>query len=987
MRWKGFRVESHLLLYRGAPALILLISIAVWLVFPLASAVAAPTVPAIPASASCARLAQADPTATNGPNWGATLLPGLGATGGWFGVPVCANSVNQVAPGGANVSCDRTPANFARSGCAPGRATSDGYGLTFQCVELVARFAAWAFGVSPGAWHGDAPYLWLSGNHPTSFRAFANGGTRAPMPGDVLVWGSLDRHGRPWPSGPAGGHVAVVSAVGAGWISFVEENMLGRHGNIPKETTTLTENNGHWTIGPTYGTNGGRALYGWLHSSQNTGHFPRSSAPSAGAPTLPATPSAQPSTSSLAQGVIVTGAGALAEIVWADTHTPYRPETHGQAGAKKGATPEALVESLGAPPGVLLAPNQAPAVVTLPTGERYSFARGQDGRLYAAYTAPNTPGALWQALGAPTGVDLISGATALWDGENVVVGALGSDGALWVRSGPAGMLDSWVSLGRPANTIFQGTPALIRAPGSSAHSAIGSAYTDGTVAWVALALGQDGALYEADWRASGPSTTTPSATPQTSSPSHNQAPGWGAWASVAAPDLTTTSLSGELLALPEIPQTTTPQPASAAPATGTVDALATDANGHLWLLRRATMAQSWQARAISLPDARSTLISAALSPNGPQSRSASGSAALQVYLTDPQANTSQSTTQQAGSHILTGSLSLSSGSASRAPTWKTLGALSSLAPAGAASAATGAPVALSFGPGVSALLTAQGARVTLTGDQTALQFLAPGAKVTSSPSMRDAGTVVLGLLAAPQSFSDAFTASAPDSRWVMLGESSAAARETAGALTLSAPTPSGITVATQGAPSGAFTVTVRVTPDASWRAGTQAGILLALDDWNALTLSMRPDGTVTLCPIASGKALPCNRVTAPTVTTPSPGLYLRISQSGADLMGAASADGVNWTAVGSWRPSWLPSAETSPAGAYAPPVALTDPADLITAPSGDLAAPLVFTSLGLFVENGAPHIILSQQARSSARPGAPARFSDLSVTPSAPAAQ
>src|SRR5579859_2654569 len=257
MRWKSCHLELRLL-YRSLPALVLLlISIGAWLIIPLATASAAPFAPAIPANASCARLTQSDPTATNGAEWGVTILPGFGARGGWFGVPVCANNVNLVAPGGANVSCDRTPANFGATGCAPGSATTDGYGLTFQCVELVARFAAWAFGSSPGAWRGDAPYLWLNGHHPASFSAFANGGTREPVPGDVLVWGTLDRHGRPWPAGPAGGHVAVVSAVGAGWISFVEENMLGQHGNIPEETTTLTESGGHWTIGRTYGTNGG----------------------------------------------------------------------------------------------------------------------------------------------------------------------------------------------------------------------------------------------------------------------------------------------------------------------------------------------------------------------------------------------------------------------------------------------------------------------------------------------------------------------------------------------------------------------------------------------------------------------------------------------------------------------------------------------------------------------------------------------------------
>ena len=169
------------------------------------------------------------------------------------------------------------------------------------------------------------------------------------------------------------------------------------------------------------------------------------------------------------------------------------------------------MESLGAPPGVSLAPNQTPAVVTLPTGERYSFVRGQDGRLYAAYTTPNAPGALWQALGAPPwGAADERGDGAVGWGQ-CVVGALGNDGALWTRSGPAGMLDGWVSLGHPANTTFQGTPALTRAPGSLPSPAPPITLT---VGWLALAIGQDGALYEADWSAAPPPPPTSTATSQ-----------------------------------------------------------------------------------------------------------------------------------------------------------------------------------------------------------------------------------------------------------------------------------------------------------------------------------------------------------------------------------------------------------------------------------------------------------------------------------------
>ncbi len=513
---------------------------------------------------------------------------------------------------------------------------------------------------------------------------------------------------------------------------------------------------------------------------------------------------------------MVTGAGALAQLVWSDTHSSDRPPTSGRTKATGGTPPSALVESLGAPPGVSLAPNQTPAVVTLPTGERYSFVRGQDGRLYAAYTTPNAPGALWQALGAPPGALLTSAATALWDGANVVVGALGSDGALWTRSGPAGMLDGWVSLGHPANITFQGTPALTRAPGSP------------NVGWLALAIGQDGALYETDWSVSASASTgaTSTATPQASSPSPSQTPGWSAWAQVAAPGLTA-SLTGALLVIPEPQPATASQPVNAAPAIGAVDTLATDATGHLWLLRRASMDQPWQARAIPMPDVSATLLSAALTPAASKTRGAAAS--LQVYLAEPQVSASQPTGQPAaqpvGPDILTSALPLNTASASSAPHWASLGATPTRA-SDTATATPGSSVALSLGPNLSALMTAQGAQVSLTGGQAALRLLAPGAKVTpaakaaakSAPLAAGAGAVILGLVAPSDSFSDSFTGSAPDSRWVITDLSSSAAQEAQGALALSAPTPSGRVEAAQGAPDGAFSVTVRVTPNASWRA-------------------------------------------------------------------------------------------------------------------------------------------------------------------------
>ncbi len=1005
MRQESRRLNAFDILLRFTPAIMINLALSVWAISPLATVLAAPFMPALPASASCAQLSRVDPTATNGAKWGATLLPGFGADGGWFGVPVCANSINKVAPGGANLSCDRTPSDFPATGCAPGGATSDGYGLTFQCVELVTRFSAWAFGSSLSSWRGDAQYLWLSGHHPASFSAYPNGGSHMPLPGDILVWGSLDRQGHPWPSGPAGGHVAVVAAVSPGRISFVEENMLVRGDNIPEETTTLTQSGGIWRIGPTYGTNGGRALYGWLHEAGSTGRFKGSGSQPATVITAPSAPSTRPS---LAGGVIVTGAGELAQLVWSDTHTASPSPK--RISANSGNAPHTLVESLGTPPGVTLVPNQTPAVVTLPGGERYTFALGQDGRLYAAYTpgnaAVNEPTAssvLWQALGAPTGRMLTSAATALWDGVNIVVGALGSDGAVWVRSGPPGMLDSWISLGQPSSAKFrgfQGTPVFIRAPGSPATSATSAAPNAGAVEWLALAIGRDGALYENDGSPANASSSTPTASSiatNGATPTPSQVSGWRGWTQTAIPGLTA-PLTGPLLVVPEPQIANSHQHVSAAPAVGAMDALAMDTTSHLWLLRRDTMSQPWQARPIQAPDAGVVLLSATLAPPASGQK---GAATLVVYVTDPQVTASHASAQPVEQGIFTNVLPLTAASASQMNKWELLGFAPPAAPKAALSA-EGAPVALELGSGLRTLLLARGALVTLIGDTAALNQLVPGARsaptqtaiaayhtATSAPSSSGIGTVTLGAIAPASVFSDVFSGSALDPRWLVTGAPPGTVQVEQGALSLSAATSSDRVEIAQGAPSDPFTVSVQVIPDASWRVGmqasgstedsAQAGIRLALDDWNTLTLSVRSDGTVAFCPIAAGKAQTCDTAPAPTTASPSQKITLRLTQVGGKMTGAISVDRVNWTLVGSWSLPWIPSAEAPLLGAYAPPVAPVNMAASGLAPNAYAATPLAFTSLGLFVEGASTHSSSGRQA-TGVTTGASAQFSAITVT-------
>ncbi len=893
-----------------------------------------------PPNASCAQLAAMSPSATNGSEWGKTLLVGFDATRGWFGVPVCANNFNRFMPGGANVSCTRAPSADGTAGCAPGVATSDGYGLTFQCVELVARFAKWAFGDAPSGWRGDAQYQWLDNNHPTDFRAFANGGRVAPTPGDVLVWGSLDSQGNPWPAGPAGGHVAVVESVSPHAITFVEENMIGhRNGetiNIPREQTPLTRTaSGGWLIGPTFGENGGRTLYGWLHSSRNTGRFPHTvgssasspaaSTPVAPVPTSPATMAPGPATvaptftptpvpqvalPSLSQGVVITGGGALAQVVWSDTGSPLHPQPVAPADI---ANIRAVDESMGAPIGVRFPTDQSPAVLSLPTDERYVFARGNDGALYSVYTAPSSPEFYWQFLGAPKGVSLTASISAVWDQSGMAVGALGSDGAFWLRAGPSGNLGDWVSLGAPAHTAFMGTVALADAPHDSSSSA---------GARLALGLGRDGALYESDWSAPGMKTSTASA---------GQAPGWTQWTKAPTQALTT-ALTGGVRIVSE-----------SSASSAALDAISADTTGRLWLLRRASLTQPWTATSAPLPSSDAAIVGAVL-----QSQTSATPPALAVYVASVSSSAAAANIEEATIPL----------GAARSANWR---------PLDSEATSSSQPTAIALGAYGGALLTTTTSGVTLLGAEMLTRGLLPSSQMSGATSGME-----IGQIPAPGSFDDSFTSATVDPRWVMHESAQTPAVESEGALTLWAPQSSpGMADISQAVTSGSFTVTTHIAPGAGWNAANstqpsaEAGIQLALDDAHALSLSFLSDGTVALCPETPGASLPCSKVAAPSGGAAASGVYLRFHVTGTACTGEVSLDGQAWTAVGSWSPSWLPSGVTENIGPYGPPLAPSN----ATATSS-AAHPQPFTSVRLFV---------TRNATISASVATSARFSDFTL--------
>jgi hypothetical protein len=203
--------------------------------------------------------------------------------------------------------------------------------------------------------------LWLPANHPADLVRYPNGSTQAPVRGDIVVWGSLDSQGRPWPAGPNGahgGHTAVVAAVTDGYVVTAEQNVKWGTQDHPTDRLALTQVGNQWILSgsqthvtqlPTYrwpSTMGdSRATYGWLHSVRNTGHFPSPSrAVSVPAPGTGTSVPQQPSGGlpSLAASTVITSNGELADLVWT-TSDYFAPRTSGDV-------PHAAVRSLGAPP-------------------------------------------------------------------------------------------------------------------------------------------------------------------------------------------------------------------------------------------------------------------------------------------------------------------------------------------------------------------------------------------------------------------------------------------------------------------------------------------------------------------------------------------------------------------------------------------------------------------------------------------------------------
>lgn len=853
----------------------------------------------VPSGASCAALSHADPTATNGKDWGRTIMPGHNASGGWFGVDVCSNGTNTVAPNGSNVSCDSVPSNWKSTGCAPGHPSNDGYGWTFQCVELVVRFSAWAFGDSPGAWGrsgwGNAPDLWLPVNHPSDFVMYPNGSSQAPVPGDILVWGSVDSAGRPWPAGPDGahgGHIAVVAAVRNGMVITAEQNVKWGSEDHPSDTLALTHVGSRWILSgstqhetalPTYRwrrTMGlSRATYGWLHSTHKGGVKPVStptpthSSASTPQPSANTTPNQAPGgLPTLAPAAVVTSSGTLADLVWS-TSGPF----NGQAPVD---APRADVRSLGAPPQSRLIVGQDPATVALPDGRRYIYVVGTDGNLYVARTAPHTLGVYWFAHGAPDGVTLQPSLSATTFAGGMAVAALGSDGNLWWRAGPIGQPGGWLPLGRPDGVTLAGSFAIAGMPGTGAP--------------LVLASGADGVLYERVWQAplynNDGSVALPAAWSKWYTP-HAQPAGLH----FAGRMLVVPELAGEHNVVGSWPDTP-------------LDVLALDTSKHLWMLRL-TATSGWSAQSIALPSNGKPL--SALLAGVSVAVAAPTSTSKQAASTPPAASLLHLYIRADGATYLSViAIPTQKGAATPAPIWKQLPAI----PANVALSAGG--VALALAPETSVLVTASGQIILAGGTRDGKGILTPQQAPSNTPAAgTGAGTgsadattatapdpwLALGTATTTPTFDDTLSATTLDSRWQIVGANTHITSSADGTRL----TPAGGSMAAllQSAQSGDAQVTVRLVMPDRTSGDVKAGLVLYLDDGDWVMLLLDGAGHVSLCPAAWQVTFPCQTKQV-TATAAHQGVWLRIVRQSMTFGGSFSLDGASWQAIGQWIPTY-----------------------------------------------------------------------------------
>jgi len=141
-------------------------------------------------------------------------------------------------------------------GCA-GRGT---YGLQFQCVEYIKRFAGEALNLNSRNWSGNAVDFFSDTSiAQTGLVRHRNGEAQTPPePGDILVFGPTNTN--------QFGHIAVVHEVTDSTIRVIEQNW-------PPDVApvlSLTHQPSGYRVGPRVGRISTYTTLGWLRAASTT---------------------------------------------------------------------------------------------------------------------------------------------------------------------------------------------------------------------------------------------------------------------------------------------------------------------------------------------------------------------------------------------------------------------------------------------------------------------------------------------------------------------------------------------------------------------------------------------------------------------------------------------------------------------------------------------------------------------------------------------
>lgn len=210
---------------------------------------------------------------------------------GLDGTPTPFSGASQIP--GSTAFAFTTPLNYSVAPCqtATGNeinsANWDGYGNPFQCVELILRYTALRYGITPTDWitAGAGNAYTLYAHHPPQFTAtpyFASGNGSIPHAGDIMLWNQDAA------MGDTAGHVAIVTAVDTlhKTITVMDENAFFQGMHTSKRVFGYYYEAGiGYTIDNFYDAYGGASgaylgwdyiypqdhsqdtLMGWLHST------------------------------------------------------------------------------------------------------------------------------------------------------------------------------------------------------------------------------------------------------------------------------------------------------------------------------------------------------------------------------------------------------------------------------------------------------------------------------------------------------------------------------------------------------------------------------------------------------------------------------------------------------------------------------------------------------------------------------------------------